>query len=97
MRDARASTPASFLLRGLDAAVQTRLNELDKQARADLWSDQNAAQQVMREFLLRDELESWLSVDRAATTSSRSSWRRSKTIKRCRGGSGRGRTAGERN
>src|SRR3979490_168007 len=45
---------------------QARLNELDLQAAApDLWSDQAAAQQVMRELsTLREELEPWQAVER---------------------------------
>src|SRR5690349_5471140 len=48
------------------AGKQARLSELDKQAAApDLWSDQAAAQQVMRELAaLREELEPWQSVER---------------------------------
>src|SRR6266851_5894356 len=47
---------------------QARLNELDIQAASpDLWSDQAAAQQVMRELSgLRDELEPWIAVERRA-------------------------------
>jgi peptide chain release factor 2 len=45
---------------------QTRLTELDTQAASpDLWSDQSAAQQVMRELsALREELEPWQAVER---------------------------------
>src|SRR5438445_1406915 len=45
---------------------QARLSELDLQAASpDLWSDQAAAQQVMRELsLLREELDPWISVER---------------------------------
>jgi peptide chain release factor 2 len=45
---------------------QARLNELDTQAAApDLWSDQAAAQQVMRELsVLREQLEPWQAVER---------------------------------
>ncbi|HEY3063910.1 MAG TPA: peptide chain release factor 2 [Chloroflexota bacterium] len=62
----------STLLVRLDApGKQTRLNELDSQAASpDLWSDQNAAQQVMRELsTLRDELQPWLDVDRGVKDS----------------------------
>src|SRR6202158_757170 len=47
---------------------QARLNELDIEAAApDLWSDQAAAQQVMRELSsLREELEPWIAVERRA-------------------------------
>src|SRR5438034_9323268 len=47
---------------------QARLNDLDLQAAApDLWSDQAAAQQVMRELSgLREELEPWIAVERRA-------------------------------
>src|SRR5436309_2268889 len=47
---------------------QARLNELDLQAAApDLWSDQAAAQQVMRELsALREELDPWIAVERRA-------------------------------
>src|SRR5579859_2239887 len=45
---------------------QTRLNELEKQATSpDLWSDQAAAQSVMRELsVLREELQPWQNVER---------------------------------
>src|SRR6266852_2238900 len=47
---------------------QARLNELDVEAAApDLWSDQAAAQQVMRELsTLREELEPWIAIERRA-------------------------------
>src|SRR5260221_326078 len=47
---------------------QARLNELDLQAAApDLWSDQAAAQQVMRELsAVREELDPWIDVERRA-------------------------------
>src|SRR5260370_27681140 len=47
---------------------QARLNELDIEAASpDLWSDQAAAQQVMRELSsLREELEPWIDVERRA-------------------------------
>jgi len=47
---------------------QARLNELDLQAASpDLWSDQAAAQQVMRELsALREELDPWIAVERRA-------------------------------
>jgi peptide chain release factor 2 len=47
---------------------QARLNELDTQAASpDLWSDQAAAQQVMRELSgLREELDPWIAVERRA-------------------------------
>ncbi len=47
---------------------QARLNELDLQAAApDLWSDQVAAQQVMRELsAVREELDPWIDVERRA-------------------------------
>src|SRR5260221_14619809 len=45
---------------------QARLNELETEAGSpDLWSDQAAAQQVMRELsTLREELEPWQAVER---------------------------------
>jgi peptide chain release factor 2 len=48
------------------AGKQARLKELDAQAASpDLWSDQVAAQQVMRELAgLREELDPWLDVER---------------------------------
>jgi peptide chain release factor 2 len=60
----RASLPSWCVF---DApAKQARLNELDAQAAApDLWSDQAAAQQVMRELsVLREQLEPWQAVER---------------------------------
>jgi peptide chain release factor 2 len=64
----RASRPASQpCWCAFDAAgKQARLTELDAQAAApDLWNDQAAAQQVMRELAgLREELEPWLAVER---------------------------------
>ncbi|MDQ6672269.1 MAG: peptide chain release factor 2 [Chloroflexota bacterium] len=57
----------SALMVRLDApGKQARLNELETQATAeDLWSDQAAAQQVMRELsTLREELEPWQAVER---------------------------------
>jgi peptide chain release factor 2 len=53
------------------AGKQARLNELDSQAAApDLWTDQAAAQQVMRELAnLRDELQPWLDVQRRVSDS----------------------------
>jgi len=48
------------------AGKQARLKELDAQAASpDLWSDQLAAQQVMRELAnLREELDPWFDVER---------------------------------
>jgi peptide chain release factor 2 len=64
----RAFTPASRPCWCVfDAAgKQARLSALETQAAApDLWSDQAAAQQVMRELsALREELEPWLGVER---------------------------------
>ncbi|MBV9168864.1 MAG: peptide chain release factor 2 [Chloroflexi bacterium] len=64
----RAFTPASLRYWCVFDAPgkQTRLNELEKQAASpDLWNDQAAAQQVMRDLAaVREELEPWLDVER---------------------------------